>query len=321
MSGGLEDLHVDWAACIPPNLQKLHLTWEFPPLDLLEHMVLTMPCLRDVKVNKCLEWSEPFGAEADLVGQCKWEKLAVNGLLTFRDINLFPDLDGVTITSYHEDCRYCWTLDASNPDLEQELASAAEKLAELDVSGNDWLLSLTTGKKFLNLEWLGSWGRVQTSPRHPNLDQALAVIRALAPLAERLPALDLTSWLVTKELMDQVDATLSHTTSIIISSRLIQGCARQRLATISRLISLEAVTSITFSGWDAEAMQIVLAAALHAPRAMTFKLRKGYGYPDCEAITDHNRLVWESAMSAMSKSRAGMGLPAHVTEVLTHDDF
>ena len=292
----LDDNYVDWAACIPPYLQKLHLGKSVPSCGLLRHMILAMPHLKDVRVNHLMDnyWETDvaaFDPEGDLVGKCQWTNLHCRCFPDFREINLFASLDNVAFWATDDLCTDRWHLSHVPPQgHQQQVAAVASAVAKI-VSANGFVTDRFpfTKDRYFQLHWA----------RPPSTEEALAILRALAPFARMLPAIDLTSWFITKEVADSLVTFFIQTKAIRLSLRYIRGeDALQRLDIVSRLMAHDVVSTFDFTSWDGELVRLIAAMVTFIPR--TLNLNFEYDVEDMDApwsIRDRFELTTEMEKS------------------------
>ena len=197
----MDDAGIDWAACLPAGLTKLHL-WRVVLHRSLLQQLLRMPHLEDVQAWSISthddDLSRPVQSDA-----CAWRKLQLG--------NMFPDFQEVCrfstwpsgVKLIETQClegpyTFHWRLGQPSVEQTAAVATAAQRLSTCDFS--------SSGTFKL------SWQKWQGVGHHISDAAAAAdVISALAPLAGSIPALWLVDWPISTLLLDELARSLPHT--------------------------------------------------------------------------------------------------------------
>ena len=275
---------IEWAACLPAGLTKLHLNSVKLHHALLQHLV-SMPSLVDVRA-----WSLSVGND-DLQtpvqsDACAWRKLQLSeNFPDFRDVCRFTTWpSNVELIGSH----FHWNFDPPSAAQTDAVATAAHRLSTCNLSS-----SCT-----FNLSWKDA----------PDVATIADIISALAPLAGGIPALCLEYCPITAALLDELALSLPHTHTLIFED----GCAIYSDAWV-RLLTLTFVTTIYFN--SKINLGKALALATSVPRGMSLSFGCYGGFYPAEAPPRVQRLLrrepeaWDRFKAFLAKRRTAAGLP------------
>ena len=295
---------IDWAACLPPGLRKLHLPATHLHHELLDHLV-QMPGLEDVAALSLSIMRERLGAERTLRSEaCTWRALKLVLLPNFQRVCSFTawpaGMQLAQLKRLSGDGPLCWKLIpllgyAARQHQVQAVAAAAARLATCSCRDLAW-----HGRTF-SIGWFRNWDTEDVFLPEPA--DAAGVISALAPLANKIPTLCLKNWEVTAELLDEIALALPQTHGLLLKSCFVDSGAW------TRLLSLSSVTELGFSGEHPLREQVTLleatSFALSVPRAMTL----WFGGDRGDVMSDIDQAEWDSFVLSLPTRRRDSGLP------------
>ena len=291
---------INWVACLPAGLTKLHLNEVNLHHSLLQHLV-RMPHLVDVQA-----WSLSSEDELHMPVQsdsCAWRKLQLGCMFPdFRDVCRFStwpssvqvvEIDRPDRSCFEDVLTSCqWMLDPPSAAQTDAVAAAAQKLATCNIS--------------LSGTFTVIWKQM------PDIASSTAdILSALAPLAGRIPSLGLRNWPITSALLDELVLSLPHTHTLVIE----EECTISSEAWV-RLLTLSSVTTLTFLAKVPLAEAVALAVSV--PRAIHLSFGCN-GYPAFR--TRRERATWDTFVASLAARRTALGLPPVIIVVpLTPED-
>ena len=266
---------IDWAACLPRNLQKFS-SYINLHHELLQQLVL-MPALTEVEV-----WSLSTGEEERREVQseaCAWRILRLeSGYPSCQELGRFTS----AMPLLHLNCYdSSWYLGA---DVEGPIVAKAAS----------WLSQIRNRPEELTLA---------LSPA--TAASAARLISSLAPLSGPLLSLELRYWPVTERTLDELAETLPN-----VHKLNLRGCSISDSAWF-RMLSLASVTDLTIYQSSVGGGSISLAeisaftSAITRPMALTFMI--GAGSEDAQA-------GWEAFEEEQRRKSGLLHITVHITQ-------
>ena len=300
-SYGINFEGIDWAACLPAGLTKLHL-WRVALHRPLLQQLLRMLLLVDVKAWSISthddDLSRPVQSDA-----CAWRKLQLGNMFPdFREVCRFSTWpSGVKLVEtqcLEGPYTFHWKLGRPSVGQTGAVATAAQRLSTCDLSSSGTF----------KLSWhigvcrRGMWQR--EGPQISDDAAAAGIISALAPLAGSIPALWLDNWPVSASLLDELAWLLPYTHTLIITDCTISEDAW------ARLLRLPSVTA--FSNRSEVPMVEALAPAVQpVPQSLSrlwLSENRNSRYMSY-AARDRGQASWNALTATLSEQRIAMGLP------------
>ena len=237
-SYGIDFAGIDWAACLPAGLTKLHL-WRVNLHRSLLQQLVRMPLLVDVQAWSLSDYKDDMSMPVQS-DTCAWRKLQLGNMFPdFREVCRFStwpsNVKLVETQCLEGPYTFHWKLGQSSVEQTDAVATAAQRLSTCDLSSSG------TFK-------LSCWQNWQGVEHHTGISDAAAavgIISALALLASSIPALWLIGWPISASLLDELAWLLPYTHTLIITDCTIGEDARARLL---RLCSAAANQQRPFGG-------------------------------------------------------------------------